>query len=284
LDRRTFVVSTVAFAVSSPTRAADDPIATLEQRYGGRLGVAVLDPATGRRMSHRGDERFPMCSTFKLLAVAGVLHKVDKGQVHLDHWIAFGSGDLLDYAPITKKQVGEGGMTLDGLCAAAIEYGDNTAANLILKSLDGPDGATQYIRAIGDTVTRIDRYEPDANTCIPGDPRDTTTPSAMLADLNALTVGNALSPDSQARFLGWLNNCKTAAARIPAGLPEGWTSGDKTGSGDNGTANDIAVVQRPNKRPLLIAAFSTESSATADERDLLLAEVGRIVARQFGGA
>ena len=234
-------------------------------------------------MSYRADERFPMCSTFKLLAVGSVLHNVDKGQDHLDRWVPFGTSDLLDYAPVAKAEVGKGGMTMGALCAAAIEYGDNTAANLILKSVGGPEGATGYVRSLGDAVTRIDRFEPDANTCIPGDPRDTTTPAAMLADLNALVLGEALSKTSRTALLGWLNNRKTAAQRIPAGLPMGWKSGDKTGSGANGTANDVAIIQRPNQGPLLIAAYSTGAAAAKlSERDPLLADVARVVVREFG--
>lgn len=271
--------------MGSSARADENPFEVLERQYGGRLGVAVLDTATGERMAYRADERFPMCSTFKLLIVGGILHNVDRGSERLDRWIAFQSSDLLEYAPVAKEQIGRGGMTMNDLCAAAIEYGDNTAANLILRALGGPSEATRYVRSLGDGVTRIDRFEPDANTCIPGDRRDTTTPAAMLGNLKALVLGDALSAKGRAPLLGWLTNCKTAARRIPAGLPSGWTSGDRTGSGANGTANDVAIVQRPNKAPLLIAAYSTGvAAAKPSDRDPLLADVGRIVARQFGSA
>lgn len=283
MDRRTFVLGTLALAASQTARADDNAFAALEKHYGGRLGVAVLDTATGQRIAYRAEERFPMCSTFKLLAVGAVLHNVDQGSERLDRPVAFRPGDLLDYAPVTKAQVGKGRMAMGDLCAAAIEYGDNTAANLILKAVGGPDGATRYVRSLGDDTTRIDRFEPDANTCIPRDPRDTTTPAAMLADLNALVLGEALSENARRQLLSWLNGCKTAARRIPAGLPAGWTSGDKTGSGANGTANDVAIIQRPNKAPLLVAAYSTGvATAQSAERDPLLADIGRIVAHQFG--
>ncbi|MBS0253180.1 MAG: class A beta-lactamase [Proteobacteria bacterium] len=285
LDRRAFILSTAALITGSSARGDENQFGVLERQYGGRLGVAVLDTATGARMAYRADERFPMCSTFKLLIVGAILHNVDNGSERLDRRIAFQAGDLLDYAPVTKAQVGKGGMKMGDLCAAAIEYGDNTAANLILKTVGGPDGATRYVRSVGDSATRIDRYEPDANTCIPGDPRDTTTPAAMLADLKALVVHDALSANSRTQLLSWLNSCKTAARRIPAGLPAGWISGDKTGSGANGTANDVAIIQRPNKAPLLVAAYSTGvAAAKPSDRDPLLADVGRILARQFGSA
>lgn len=284
MDRRAFILTTAALFMGSSARGDENPFAVLEKQYGGWLGVAVLDTATGERMAYRADERFPMCSTFKLLIVGALLHNVDKGSERLDRWVPFQASDLLEYAPVSKARVGKGGMTMSDLCAAAIEYGDNTAANLILKTVGGPDGATRYVRSVGDGVTRIDRFEPDANTCIPGDPRDTTTPAAMLADLKALVLGDALSANARTQLLGWLNGCKTAARRIPAGLPAGWISGDKTGSGANGTANDVAIIQRPNKAPLLVAAYSTGVTAKPADRDPLLADVGRIVARQFGSA
>lgn len=281
LDRRGFVLGSAALLVARPSLAATDKFTALEARHGGRLGVAALDTSTGNRVAHRSAERFPMCSTFKLLAVAGVLHNVDTGSERLDRWVQYGPADLLEHAPVTSRFVARGGMTVSDLCGAAIEYGDNTAANLLLAALGGPSGATNYVRSLGDTVTRIDRTEPSANTCIPGDPRDTTTPSAMLADLNKLAQGGALSDNSQNLLTGWLGNCQTAAARIPAGLPRGWTSGDKTGSGANATANDVAIVNPPGRAPIFVAAYYTGSSASDSEQDAVLADVGRIVCAAF---
>jgi beta-lactamase class A len=192
---------------------------------------------------------------------------------------------LLEYAPVTRANLSKGGMTVSELCAAAVELSDNTAGNLLLAAIGGPSGLTRFARSLGDSITRLDRTEPTLNTAIPGDPRDTTSPAAMVADLNALLVGNALTTNSRGTLLGWLNTCNTAAKRIPAGLPPEWKSGNKTGSGDNGTANDVAVIQRPaGKAPILVAAYYTGSSATPAERDGVLADVGRIVARQLGGS
>jgi beta-lactamase class A len=284
IDRRAFVLATASLALAGPSRAASDPFAALETTTGGRLGVAALDTATGNRLAHRADERFPMCSTFKLLAVAAILHRVDLGDERLDRWIGYNKSDLLEYAPVARARLAAGGMTVSDLCAAAIEYSDNTAANLLLAALGGPSGATSYVRSLGDTVTRIDRAEPAANTCIPGDPRDTASPSAMLSDLNALTQGSALSESSRSLLTGWLSDCQTDATRIPAALPEGWTSGDKTGSGANGTANDVAIIYPPGRAPMLVAAYYTGSTASATDRDAVLANVGRLVIQQFASA
>jgi beta-lactamase class A len=206
---------------------------------------------------------------------------VDRGRENLDRRIAYGEADLLNNAPVTRAHVGEGGMTLDALCAAAIEWSDNTAANLILATLGGPAAATRFVRALGDNITRLDRTEPTANTAIPDDPRDTTTPAAMLADLQRLTLGNALSETSRARLTTWLTNYKTRFPRLAAGLPAAWRSAHKMGTGDNGSTNDVAILWPPGRAPILVAAYCTGSAAPQPAIDTALADAGRMVANSF---
>nr|WP_254453699.1 class A beta-lactamase [Siccirubricoccus sp. G192] len=209
-------------------------LARIEAASGGRLGVAVLDTLTDTRSGHRTDERFPMCSTFKLLAAGAVLARADAGRERLDRRIRFGRGDLVVYSPVTQERVGGDGMSLAELCAAAMTLSDNTAGNLLLASMGGPAGLTAYLRSLGDTVTRLDRIEPELNEAIPDDPRDTTTPAAMLANLQALALGPALSAGSREQLVGWLLGNRTGDTRLRAGLPDGWRTGDKTGSGGEG--------------------------------------------------
>ena len=283
IDRRVLLLAAAAAPFASVGAGAHiiDMFIDLESRHDGRLGVSVLDTASGGRLEHRGDERFPMCSTFKLLAGAGLLHRVDQGREHLDRFIKYGPADLLDYAPVTREHVGEGGMTLGALVAAAVQWSDNTAANLVLAQLGGPAGVTAYMRTLGDAVTRLDRTEPSANTCIPGDPRDTTSPNAMRKNMQTILLGDALSPASRAKMLDWLVNYRTRMPRIAAGLPAGWTSGHKMGTGANGTANDLAIIWPPKRAPILVAAYYTSSKEPDAERNGVLAEVGRIVAEEF---
>jgi beta-lactamase class A len=282
LDRRTVVLAAASLPFATRSiAAAGDPFVALEQSIGGRLGVAALDTGTGKRLAHHADERFPMCSTFKLLAAADVLSRVDRGNEKLDRWIAYTKADLLDVSPITSANVGKGGMTLGALCAAAVEYSDNTAADLMLATLGGPAGVTRYVRSVGDHVTRLDRIEPYANAAIAGDPRDTTAPGAMLADLQAFTLGNALSKESRGRLTTWLVNCRTLFPRIPAGLPAGWKSGNKMGTGANGSTNNVTIIWPPGRSPILIAAYCTGSAAPRKKIESGLAEVGRIVAVAF---
>ena len=262
-------------------RSAPARLAALEARAGGRLGVAALDTGTGRRIAHRGEERFPMCSTFKVLLAGAVLARVEKGQERLDRPIAYTKADLLDYAPVATARLAEGRMTVEALCAAAVEASDNTAANLLLQALGGPGEVTAFARGLGDPVTRLDRTEPTLNTALPGDPRDTTTPAAMVESLKAMLLGGGLEPDSCQRLEGWMSGSLTGGDRLRAGLPATWTIGDKTGTGDRGTVNDVAILRPSGRAPILVAAYYTGSRAPLKDCNAVLAEVGRIVAAAF---
>ena len=262
-------------------KSANERIAAIETRQGGRLGVAVLDASGNLSLARRANERFAMCSTFKLLAAAAVLTRVDAGDERLDREIPYGPGDLADYAPVTKAHVAEGGMSLGDLCAAAIDWSDNTAGNLLLRVIGGPAGFTQYARSLGDAVTRLDRDEPALNAAIVGDERDTTTPLAMARDMQAVLLGEKLSDPSRRQLEAWLIEDKVGDKRLRAGLPPSWRVGDKTGSGDNGTANTIAILRPPDRAPLLAAVYYTDSSATMDVRNAPHKEIGGIIAGMF---
>jgi beta-lactamase class A len=268
-------------STANAIRNAHAQIAALENRHGGRLGVAVLDTGSALRLGFRVEERFPMCSTFKLLAVSAVLKRVDHGTEQLDRKIPYGPGDLLNYAPVTKAHVGDGAMTIGGLCAAAIEWSDNTAANLLLRVVGGPEGYTQYARSLGDTVTRLDRYEPMLSTAIPGDDRDTTSPQSMLRDMQAILLGQELSPASRLKLQTWLIEDKVSAKRLRAGLPPTWRIGDKTGTGDNGTANTLGILWPPGRSPILAAVYYTGSAAPAETVNAAHAEIARIIVKTF---
>jgi beta-lactamase class A len=265
-----------AAAGSSDRLAAE--LAKIEAESGGRLGVAALDTFTDARALHRADERFPMCSTFKLLAAGAILARVDAGRERLDRRIRFERGDLMEYSPITKDRVGGDGMSLAELGEAAMTVSDNTAANLLLAALDGPPGVTAYARALGDAVTRLDRIEPDLNEAVPGDQRDTTSPAAMLSDLHALVLGNVLTATSKDQLNRWLLANKTGDARLRAGLPSGWRVGDKTGSGERGTTNDVGMIWPPGRAPLVIAVYLTEASKPDEQRNATIAAVAQAVA------
>ena len=267
---------------AEPTPTAEDllekRLAAIEAKVGGRLGVAALATGSGQRIAYRADEHFPLCSTFKMLAVAAVLHRVDQKQEQLDRFIPYSAADLLEYAPVTRKHVAEGGMKLSALCAAAISLSDNTAANLLLKTIGGPEGLTRFARTLGDQQTRLDRMEPDLNNFTVGDERDTTTPAAMLGNLRALLLKDKLSPASRNQLENWMVENKTGDNLIRAGLPKDWRVGDKTGRGGLGAIGDIAIIRPPGKQPILLVVYEVGSIAPMETRAEGIASVARLVA------
>ena len=272
-----FVLLFAANVAGAQSDAANQ-IAAIEARLGGRMGVAALDTGNGKRLDYRAEERFPMCSTFKFLAVATVLKRMDEKQDQLDRFVSYDAKDILEYAPVTKAHLKEGGMTLGALCEAAIEQSDNTAGNLLLDAVGGPPGVTNFARSLGDQITRLDRKEPELNSAIPGDERDTTTPGSMLADMTRILTADVLSRSSRRQLEDWLQGNKTGETMIRAGVPRNWIIGDKTGRGANGATNDIAILRPPDRAPVLLAIYSVGSTATANDRAAAIAEVARIVA------
>lgn len=271
----------VLAAPPQPARAGP-PWAALERRIGGRLGVCAMDTGSGRRLDHRSGERFPLCSTFKALLGGLVLARVDAGREALDQRVAYTRADLVPPSPVTGASVTEGAMTVGDLCAATIQESDNAAANLLLARHGGPPALTAYLRTLGDDTTRLDRTEPELNSALPGDLRDTTTPAAMAATLRTLLLGEALTPASRQRLEAWMRGAITGKAKLRAGLPADWLVGDKTGAGDLGTMNDVAILRPPGRAPILVAVYLTGSKASWADREAVIAEVGRLVAGAFG--
>jgi beta-lactamase class A len=253
-------------------------LADLERAHGGRLGVAALDTGTSRRIEHRADERFPFCSTCKTLAVAATLRRVDLAREQLAREIAYTAADLLDNAPVTRANVARGAMTIAELCKAAIEVSDNTAANLLFREAGGLSAINDYLRSIGDSTTHMDRLELALNTAIAGDPRDTTSPRAIVGDLEKLFLGDALSPASRDQLTAWHLAASRGKARLRAGLPTTWKLGHKTGTGANGATNDIGVAWPPDRRPVLIAVYYVGGRGDGDAREAVIAAAARIIA------
>ncbi|WP_369726766.1 MULTISPECIES: class A beta-lactamase [unclassified Bradyrhizobium] len=293
LTRRQFGSSSIAVAGSlflsnvsgaAPSAAAllVEAIKQLELKSGGRLGVSVLDTKTGVPIHHKGDERFPMCSTFKVLAAAAILKDAGSKLERLERRVRIEQTDIVENSPVTREHVGGEGMSLAELCDAAITRSDNTAGNALLKNIGGPAGLTGFARGLGDKVTRLDRTETELNEAAPGDPRDTTTPNAMAANFKRLLLGNALVPEGRDQLVKWLMANKTGDSRLRAGLPQGWGVGDKTGAGEHGTTNDVAIVWPPERSPLIVAVYLTGAALDPNGRNDVIASVGREVGKAFG--
>ena len=271
---------------SAPAAALPQALAALEQRAGGRLGVAVLDTGSGALLGHRQDERFGLCSTFKLALAGVVLRLIDQGRLKADQWVPYTQADLQSYAPVAKQHLTQGGMTVQALAEATQTTSDNTAANLLLGLMGGPAGLTQHLRDLGDTTTRLDRLEPAMNLVPVGELRDTTTPAAMARTTAALLTGQALSPASRARLADWMVATQTGLKRLRATLPPGWRAGDKTGTamapGMVDKYNDVAIFWPPahtGRAPVIVTAYYDTAKAheqgIREQDEAVLAEVGR---------
>ncbi|MDI7775056.1 class A beta-lactamase [Asticcacaulis sp. EMRT-3] len=256
----------------------------IERRHGGRIGVAALRGSDKKgRLDLDADRRFAHCSTFKWVLAAAILHMCDQGHLSLSKIIRYGEKDLLDYAPVTRQHVKTGHMTVAELCAAAIGVSDNTAANLLLGLVGGPAGLTAFVRGLGDDVTRFDRFEPTLNTNLPGDDRDTTTPAAMAGLLRTVFTGTALKPDSVAQLKDWMVHCQTGDKRIRAGVPAGALVADKTGTGANGAANDVAVIWPEGQaEPVFLAIYTSGGNLDDAGRDQTIADITRLVFDTLG--
>jgi beta-lactamase class A len=276
-------------AATAATRASlAGQFAALESLTGGRLGVCVTDTASGAQLGWRGDERFAMCSTFKLPLAAVVLREADAGRLDLAEVLTYGDDDLVAHAPVTSRHLARGGMTVQALAEATQKTSDNVAANLLLRRLGGPAAFTARLRELGDATTRLDRYEPEMNLVTDGDPRDTTTPRAM-AGLVARVLGpTLLRADSRRLLIDWMRETRTGLARLRGGLPAGWDAGDKTGTAQHPSMrnkhNDVAFLLPPGRSwvdgPLVVTSYH-ESPGYFDELrpqdDSIHAEVARAI-------
>ncbi|MDO9417274.1 class A beta-lactamase [Pararhizobium sp.] len=292
LTRRTVLVgaalfSPVLFGMPGVARSQEDDdidnrLKALEQKTGGRLGVSVLDTATNISLDYRETERFPLLSSFKALASACILARIDQNEDALARRILFSKDDLVDYSPVTEKFAGAKGMTIAALCEAAITLSDNTAGNLLLQQIGGPEGLTAWLRSIGDSVTRLDRIEPHLNEALKGDARDTTTPQQMRDTLNLLLGrdSTALSVSARQQLLDWLAASKTGDARLRAGLPKDKDIiiGEKTGTNSAGAACDAGLIWPAGKSPLFVSVYIAEANLPAKELNPVFAEVGRMIA------
>lgn len=293
MDRRIFLAASGGAILAAGAAAA--PIELMPARYGaafrravlgterasgGRLGLAVLDTGSGERFLHRADQRFPMCSTFKFALAAAMLKQVEHKRERLDRRVPVLAADIVSNSPFCEKRVG-GSASVAELCHATITLSDNSAANLLLRTIGGPAGFTRRLRGFGDTVTRLDRWETEMSEATPGDPRDTTSPLAMAKLAMRLVLGGALSPAGRTQLTQWMKDTRTSRNSLRAGLPGTWLVADKTGAGAHGTDNLLAVLWPPRRPPLVVASYITGSSLPFEARRPLHARLGRALAAAY---
>ncbi|KON85440.1 beta-lactamase [Sporosarcina globispora] len=251
----------------------DQKFKQLERDFDARLGVYAYDTGSKKTIAYRSNERFAYASTFKPLAAAILLEK--KSLEEMDEIITYKSDDLVTYSPVTEKHV-KTGMTLRELCEAAIRFSDNTAGNLMLEELGGPEGFETALKEMGDSVTKPSRFETDLNEAEPGDIRDTSTPKELAASLQKSLMGDLLPEEKQSILTDWMRGNATGDPLIRAGVPSGWEVADKSGAGGYGTRNDIAIVWPPNREPIIMAILSSRDSKDAEYDNALIAEAAEM--------
>jgi len=280
LTRRNLLALALAAACAGPAGAAS--FKSIQKRIGGRLGIYVLDSQSGKKLALNEDVRFAMASTFKLPLVAALLWQADHGAFPLTHELLIDRKDLVENSPAVEAALAQGltAMTVHDLCAATLIYSDNAAANVLLAGMGGPAALTTFVRSIGDETTRFDRIEPELNSNLPDDPRDTTTPRAMVDTMLKLFTQDALSLTARALLIDWMSRARTGLDRVRAGLPRGWQSADKTGTGANGACNNLVVTWPPKRRPILVAVYMSGSTRAPQELSAAHAEIGTMIGKE----
>jgi beta-lactamase class A len=223
-----------------------------------------------------------MCSTFKTALAAFVLRLAERRSLSLTEELAFGPDDPLDNSPVVEANLKRGKLPVEVLAAAAVRQSDNSAANLLLRRTGGPQALTGFVRACGDAVTRLDRYELALNSNIPGDARDTSTPAAMAQLTRTLLLGDLLSQESRGKLIDWLITSVRKPDRLSAGFPRGWRVGHKPGTGRGGAVNDVAIAWPAGKPPIIAAVFISGGRAGEEVRAAAHRAIARLIARRFG--
>ena len=281
-DRRQLIAALPVLTAAPALAAADRfaalrrAIAQIERSAGGPIGIALIDTHTGEGFNHLANNRFPLCSTFKLLLAARLLHGADRQEWTMSERLPVSKADMLFNAPFTQKRIG-GSASLLELAEAMAVLSDNPAANIAIARIGGPAALTSWLRAIGDQVTRLDRVEPDMNNETPRDPRDTTTPAAMLATCRRLVEGRILSPAARAQLFAWMAASRTADTMIRAALPPGWKEANKTGAGSWQARNIVSVITPPGRKPIWLAAYLFAAKSELEERNRQFVPLGRAI-------
>lgn len=271
-------ISLVSNAQQIKFASIHQKLSKLEASSGGRLGIYVINTANHEHIEYRANELFPFCSTGKIMVVSAILKESEANQAILQKKIIYDQKDVnkSEYAPITKQNI-YNGMSIAELCKAAMEYSDNAAMNILLRFVGGPKTVTSFAKSIHDNKFSLDRWEPELNSAIPGDLRDTTTPAAMASSLKQLALGNVLALEQRKKLQEWMKNNTTGDTKIRAGAPRGWIVADKTGNGKYGTTNDVGIIWPPHCPPIVMVIYLTQHKRDATKRDDVIASAARII-------
>lgn len=274
------IVGDLLDSAKAETNLLIQTVKQVESRLDARVGLAIYDLESNNIWGYNAYERFPMTSTFKVLACGALLARNDASSGDSYRTVTLVESDFVSYSPVTENWLGQK-VTLNDLCDATMRTSDNTAANKIVKELGGPSAVTIFMRSIGDGVTRLDRWEPDLNMATPGDERDTTTPAAMVSSLHKLLVGDALLQSSKEQLLRWLQANEVGDSLLRASVPSEWHIGDRTGAGGFGSRGIVAIAYPPEREPFIVAIYITETEASMEQRNEAIAEIGAALVEQW---
>ncbi|MCS0402350.1 CARB family carbenicillin-hydrolyzing class A beta-lactamase [Vibrio diabolicus] len=269
------VCSTLSYASQ-----LNEDISLIEQQTSSRIGVSVWDTQTDERWDYRGDERFPLMSTFKTLACATMLSDMDSSKLSKNATAKVDERSIVVWSPVMDKLAGQN-TRVEHACEAAMLMSDNTAANLVLNEIGGPKAVTMFLRSIGDKATRLDRLEPRLNEATPGDNRDTTTPNAMVNTLRTLIEGETLSYESRVQLKIWMQDNKVSDSLMRSVLPTGWSIADRSGAGGHGSRGINAIIWKENHRPVYISIYVTETELSLQARDQLIAQISQLILQKY---
>ncbi|ENM6581853.1 CARB family carbenicillin-hydrolyzing class A beta-lactamase [Vibrio alginolyticus] len=269
------VCSTLSYASQ-----LNEDISLLEHQTSSRIGVSVWDTQADERWDYRGDERFPLMSTFKTPACAKMLSDMDSGKLSKNATAKVDERSIVVWSPVMDKLAGQN-TRIEHACEAAMLMSDNTAANLVLNEIGGPKAVTMFLRTIGDKATRLDRIEPRLNEATPGDSRDTTTPNAILNTLRTLIEGETLSYESRVQLKIWMQDNKVSDSLMRSVLPTGWSIADRSGAGGHGSRGINAIIWKENHRPVYISIYVTETELSLQARDQLVAQISQLILQKY---
>jgi beta-lactamase class A len=281
LARRTVVVGGAAAALSSSAaQSFEKQLEALERKLGGNLGLFAVRGT--QELTWRPDDRFAYCSVFKWVLAAAVLRATQEKRLSLTQAVPFTEKELFEPCDFVRAHLAEGKLSVAELCAATTRESDNAAAGLLETLVGGPAGLRAFTELEGDTTTRFDRVEPELNTNLPGDPRDTSTARAMTLLLRQCLEGDVLDADSKAQLFAWMKAAQTGLTRIRAAVPKAWDAGDKTGTSGNGAVNDVAVLRPPKGAPLYVSIFVNSPRNDTKASAAAIAEAARLVIARLG--
>ncbi|MGF1850338.1 class A beta-lactamase [Vibrio satsumensis] len=271
--------SCLCISFLSTASTLNDSVYSIEQRTLGRIGVSVLD-STDQQWHYKGNERFPMMSTFKTLACAKMLQDSDRDILDISTMAPVKSDELIAWSPITTNMVGSS-ITIENACEATMKTSDNTAANIVLQHIGGPLGVTEFLRLTGDEVTQLDRFEPELNQAKADDPRDTTTPNAMNKTLRHILFEDVLAQNSKKQLKEWMQGNTVSDSLLRSVLPQGWSIADRSGAGANGSRGITAAIWTDKREPLIISIYLTQTNLSMPERNQVINEIGKAIFEEY---